>query len=175
MLTAATEVLGRNPDAGVEQVAAAAGVSRQTVYAHFATRDVLLAAVIDRITAEVLAELDGVEPGSGPASEAVLHLLDVSWRLLERYPLLLHEAAATAGPGEDHARHEPIRARLERLLRRGRDEGEFDRESPLDWQVAAVIGLGHAAGAEVGAGQMRPDEAAAALRRSVLRLLAITS
>lgn len=171
VLDAAVEVLGRTPEAGVERVAEAAGVSRQTVYAHYPTRDALLAAVLERITTEVLTTLDAAEPTAGSATEALLGLLDVSWQLLERYPLLLHEAAASASPAEDHARHEPIRARFERLLRRGRDAGEFDTELSLDWLLAAVIGLGQAAGAEVGAGRMPADEAGAALHASVLRLL----
>ncbi len=171
VLTAATRVLGHDPDAGIEQVAAAAGVSRQTVYAHFPGRDALLAAVIDRITAEVLAALDAVDVDSGPAADAVLRLLDVSWQLLERYPVLLHEAATSADATEDHTRHEPIRDRFARLLRRGRDRGEIDRQAPLDWQVAAILALGHAAGAEIGAGRMGHDEALAVLRHSVLRVL----
>jgi hypothetical protein len=92
---------------------------------------------------------------------------------MERYPLLLHESAVAADPAEDHARHEPIRARFERTLRRGRDSGEFAADLPLDWLVAAVIGLGHAAGAEVGAGRMIAGDASAALRTSVLRVLGV--
>jgi AcrR family transcriptional regulator len=172
VLIAATRVLGRTPDAGIDQVAAAAGVSRQTVYAHFPGRDALLAAVIERISAEVLAELDAVETDTGPAADAVLGLLAVSWRLLERYPLLLHGAAASADPAEDRVRHEPIRDRFTRLLRRGREDGEFLQDVPLDWQVTAILALGHAAGAEVGSGRMDHDEALAVLHRTVLQLLA---
>jgi AcrR family transcriptional regulator len=171
VLAAATRVLGRTPDAGIERVAAEAGVSRQTVYAHYPTRDALLAAVLERITAEVLAALDAAERTTGPAVDALLALLDVSWQLLERYPLLLHESAASADPAEDRSRHEPIRARFERLLRRGRDTGQFTTEQSLDWQVAAIMALGHAAGGEVGAARMGPEEASAALRHSVLRVL----
>ncbi|WP_214407164.1 TetR/AcrR family transcriptional regulator, partial [Pseudonocardia lacus] len=153
VLDAATRVLGRTPEAGIEQVAAAAGVTRQTVYAHYPTRGALLAAVLDRISTDVLDELDAVERDAPSATAALLALLDATWRLLERYPLLLHESVAATDPAQDHTRHEPIRARFERVLRRGRDGGEFDHDLPLDWLVAAVIALGHAAGAEVGAGR----------------------
>jgi AcrR family transcriptional regulator len=171
VLDAATRVLGRTPEAGIEQVAAAAGVTRQTVYAHFPTRDALLSAVLDRITTDVLGELDAAERAAGSATDALLALLDATWRLLDRYPLLLHGSAAAPDAAEDHARHEPIRSRFAQVLRRGRDGGEFDPDPPLDWLVAAVVALGHAAGAEVGAGRMTADAASAALRASVLRVL----
>ena len=39
---------------------------------------------------------------------------------------------------------------------------------PTTWYLAAIIGLGHAAGQEVSAGRMTPAKAGAALRDSVL-------
>jgi hypothetical protein len=41
---------------------------------------------------------------------------------------------------------------------------------PVEWLVAAIIGLGHAAGQEVAAGRMPADVAGPAFRESVLRL-----
>jgi hypothetical protein len=47
----------------------------------------------------------------------------------------------------------------------------LDKSSPESWAIAAVIALGHAAGQEVAAGRMRRDEAGAAYRDGVMRLL----
>jgi len=185
VLDAAVRVLGRDPDATVEQVAAAAGVARQTVYAHYPSRPLLLAAVVDRITAESIAALDAAEADCGTATEALLRWLDVTWLLFDRYPLLRHPAAAgddRADPdrrdartiGGDRAdpdrRHVAVNARLERLIRRGQDAGEFDGAADPGWLVSATVALGHAAGAEVAAGRLTTAQAAAALRRSVLRM-----
>lgn len=171
MLDAAVAVLGRRPEASVEEIATAAGVSRQTVYAHYPSREVLLATVIDRITEEAVAAMDAAALDEGPAAAAILRLLDVSWRTFERYPLLLHPAATSTSQRESHDQHGPVLDRLERLIRRGQDTGEFDRRPSPTWLLAATIGLGHAAGAEVAAGRMPAGQAADALRHSVLRIL----
>src|ERR687893_349782 len=81
ILDAAVELLNSPADPSVEAIAAAAGVTRQTVYAHFPSRDTLLAAVLDRVTAETLATLDAVDLDAGSATEALLRLLDESARI----------------------------------------------------------------------------------------------
>ena len=52
VLEAAIEVLSDDPSATVEDVAAAAGLTRSTVYRRFRSRDALLAAVRDRLVEE---------------------------------------------------------------------------------------------------------------------------
>ena len=172
ILDAAVRVLGQRPEASVEDVAAAAGVTRQTVYAHFPSRDALLAAALERVTAEAMAAVDAADLDAGPAADALLRLLDATWRTFERHPLLLHPAASPPMTAqESHDQHQPVFERLDGLLRRGQEAGEFDATLSRTWLMAAVMALGHAAGDEVGAGRMAADEAAAALRRSVLRVL----
>jgi AcrR family transcriptional regulator len=171
ILDAAIDVLRRRPDASVEDIATMAGLSRQTVYAHFASRAALLTAVLDRATDEAVAAVDAADIDKGAASEAFVRLLDATWQTFEGYPFLLHAPAVPTSPADDAQRHEPIIERLQRLLRRGQAEGEFDPALPTAWLVAATIALGHAAGDEVGAGRMTVEDAARALRCSALRLV----
>ncbi|GAA2488076.1 TetR/AcrR family transcriptional regulator [Streptomyces gobitricini] len=165
ILDAAVRLLAGQPDAGMRAIAAEAGVTRQTVYAHFASRDELLAAVVDRVTREATAAMDAAGLDDGPASAALLRLLDIGWRSFAQHPVLLQ-----AGP-VPQASHEPVTDRLVRLIRRGQAAGEFDAGASPHWLAAATVALGHAAGDEVGAGRMSPDEAAAAVRTAVLRTL----
>lgn len=168
MLAAAITLLDERIDASMESVAAAAGVTRQTVYAHFPSRDVLQNAVVDELTRETMAAIDALDLDHGSALDGVLALLDVGWRGFEQHPLLLH-LPLSAGQDE---RHEPVSERLERLIRRGQRVGEITRELPVAWLVSALIALGHAAGEAAGANRMPTRKAAAALRTSVTRLLA---
>ncbi|WP_233442476.1 TetR/AcrR family transcriptional regulator [Lentzea atacamensis] len=172
ILLAAKEILAAQPHGSVEDIAAAAGVSRQTVYAHFKTREALIGAVIDVITGEAVAEMDAARLDEGPAANALLRLLDASWRTLQRYPLLL-SIATTADVEADHARHQPVVDHLDRLLTRGRRSGEFTTDVPAPWLATAVVTLGHAAGDAVNAGRMTLPDATEALARSVLRVCGV--
>lgn len=173
ILDAAARVLGERPDASVEDIAEAAGVTRQTVYAHFPSREKLLSSVVDRVTAEVVTAMDAAEPDRGPPAAALVRLLDASWQTVERYPFVFQPQPMS--PQESHAVHRPILERFERVIRRGQDIGDFDRRLSPTWLLAATIGLAHAAGEEVGGGRMTADDAAHALRHSVLRVFGVAS
>lgn len=170
---AAVQVLNADPDASVEAIAVAAGVTRQTVYAHFRSREQLLRGVLDHLTAAAIVEIDAVEIDTGPAADALLRLVHASDRIASRYPVLFQALGSVPmRRSADDQLHAPVADRLKRLIRRGQEAGEFDAQVSTDWLVAATITLGHAAGEEVGAGRMSKKEADAALRTSLLRILA---
>ncbi|WP_027343090.1 TetR/AcrR family transcriptional regulator [Hamadaea tsunoensis] len=171
VLDAAVSVLGQHPDAGVDEVAAAAGVVRQTVYAHFGSRQALLNAVLARITDEVSAIVNAADLDASTPTQALARWLDLCWEVLHRYPLLLHPAAAR-GDQDPAATHAPILGQLRRLITRGRREGVFRRDQPVQWLIEATIALGHTAAAQIAAGRMSTARAGAAFRDSVLRLYA---
>ncbi|MFI6103324.1 TetR/AcrR family transcriptional regulator [Streptomyces sp. NPDC051310] len=171
VLDAAVRLLAERPDAGMAAIAAAADVTRQTVYAHFGTREALLDAVADRITDQAMAAMDEAEEKSGSALDALLRLQDIGWRLFEHNPVLLQLGSTRAGGDSHAARHEPVAARLARLIEKGQASGEVDPAPPATWLAAAVAALAHAAGDEVGADRMSVDEAATLLRTATLALL----
>ncbi|MCW3842023.1 TetR/AcrR family transcriptional regulator [Micromonospora yasonensis] len=165
ILDAAVQVLRERPQATVEDIATAAGLSRQTVYAHFPSRDALVAAVYQRMTDEVLAALDEARLDEGPAPEALLRLLRVSWGAFDRYPALPPPPGAA-----DVELHQPIFDRLTRLIVRGQRAGEFDPDAAPGWLFAATVALGHAGWAEVAAGRMSAADAADAVQAGILRV-----
>jgi AcrR family transcriptional regulator len=68
--------------------ARAAGVSRQTVYAHFPSRDALIDAVIELASAEFTSLLNGLDLDQAPLAQALTRLLDAGWQVAARYPFL---------------------------------------------------------------------------------------
>ncbi|MEV0318053.1 TetR/AcrR family transcriptional regulator [Streptomyces sp. NPDC050658] len=178
ILDAALPLLNDRPEASVEAVATAAGVTRQTVYAHFPSRERLLAAVLDRLTEEAVTEMDAVDLDAGSAVDALFGLLEASARSVGRYPSLLRTIGslpvASAHDADDAERHAPVAERLGRVIRRGQAAGEFDALLAPDWLVTVTIGLAHAAAGEVEAGRMTEAQAAGVLRTSLLRVLGVT-
>lgn len=163
ILDAAVRLFSKDPDAGLAAVAAAAGVTRQTVYAHFAAREDLVRAVVERVAEESDAALGAAALDEGTAAEALVRLLEMGFGTLEANPVLL----VTPGAG----RHTSIAERLADLVRRGQRGGEFDPGLDPDWGAAAVIALGHAAGAELGDGHLTRTAALEAVRLAALRVL----
>ncbi|HZE29913.1 MAG TPA: TetR/AcrR family transcriptional regulator [Actinoallomurus sp.] len=170
IVDAARTVLGERPDASMEEIATTANVTRQTVYAHFPSRDALIAALIEAAAAEYSALLDAAGLDTAPPADALAQFLDAGWRFLRRYPLLLSPTVTGIPRPKSNDPHDVVPPRLERLIRRGQRTGDFDPSPPAAWLTAAVIGLQHAAAAEVAAGRLTARKAAALCLESTLRL-----
>ncbi|WPO76662.1 MULTISPECIES: TetR/AcrR family transcriptional regulator [unclassified Streptomyces] len=176
ILDAATRVLNAEPDASLETIASAAGVTRPTVYAHFPSREQLLLAVVERITEEAVAAMDAADLGTGPAADALMRMLDAAAQVTGRYPVLLQVISAHPVSSQaDYDRHTPVADRIRRVIQRGRQTGDFDNRLPVDWLVAATIRLGHAASEEQDTGRLSAPAAQDALRVSLLRMLGATA
>lgn len=172
ILDAAVRLLGAQPNAGMDAIATAAGVTRQTVYAHFPSRDRLLTAVLDHLTDETVAAMQAAGPDDGPAAEALLRLLDAADRAAGRHPALLRTLGSLpVTPQADHDRHTMIAGLLERVIRRGQEAGEFDAGASAQWLVTVTIRLAHAAGEETTSGRMPAPESRKALHSTLLRAL----
>ena len=155
----------------MEDIARAAGVSRQTVYAHFPTREALLDAVIEHATAEVTAAFDTAGLDDLPPAAALVRLLDTGWQVTARYPFVWHLPAVSAE--QDASRHASILDRMLELIRRGQENGDLDATLPAGWLLTASLALGRAAEQEVKAGRMTIEEATTAVHHSFLRLLGV--
>jgi AcrR family transcriptional regulator len=174
ILDAAVELLAERPDASMADIAAAAGVARQTVYAHYDSRTALLGAVADRALAQAVAAIDAAEPTRGPPAQALDRLIRAWWEAVERHARLLEALAPAFSDVEDvHRFHSPILDRLEGLVRRGQRAGDLDRRLPVGWVTAAFLGLMHAAAEAVAAGRLDSADAGRALERAVPRMLGV--
>jgi AcrR family transcriptional regulator len=174
ILGAARTVLSERPEATMEDVAIAAGVTRQTVYAHFSSRDVLIAALIESARLQGFADLDAAGLGAAPPVDALRRLLEAGWELVRRYPFLSDPAFNRAPRIDGSDPHLPVAHLLERLIRRGQGTGDFDRALPADWLAAAILELGHTAAEQVHIGHLAVSEAPAVLLESSLRLCGAT-
>lgn len=174
ILGAARTVLGERPDAGMEDIASAAGVTRQTVYAHFSSRDALIAALVETARVEGLAALAAADLDTARPADALRGFLDISWELTRRYPLLLDPTINRTARPDGSDSHDAVGDHLEAIVRRGQHSGDFDTTFPATWLAAATFALGHAAAEQVAAGHLTTDEAATTLLTSALKLCGAT-
>jgi AcrR family transcriptional regulator len=171
ILEAATETLNANPAASIEDIARAAGVTRQTVYAHFPSRDALLDAIIERAAAEVTAALDAAQIEGAPPAAGLVALLEAGWQVTARYPFVWNLPAVT--PEQDTSRHAPVLDHMLDLIRRGQQNGDLDATLSPEWLLTASLAIGRAAQEEVKAGRMHIEEASRAVHHSFLCLLGL--
>jgi AcrR family transcriptional regulator len=167
VLAAGLQVLSRRPDAGLAEVARACGLTRTTVYAHFANREQLLEALVGSAVNATVQELDGSDPDHGPADQALLRVIEASWQQLATYGPLLRTAVEVLGERLRDL-HAPLLERLQALVRRGRSQGIFRSDVPETWLMSTYFALVHAAGHDVAAGALDPDEAEQVLQCTLL-------
>jgi AcrR family transcriptional regulator len=170
ILAAAAATLAEDPAAGLERIARRAGVSRPTLYAHFAGREALLDALTARSVDEMTAALLAAAPDQGPADEAMVRLLRAAWRTIGRYRSLVI-VNQRLEPAQLRARTAPATGLVRELIRRGQRSGAFDPELSADWLLGAVLDLIHAASRQVSAGALDPSGAERALLRTAAAVL----
>ncbi len=131
ILDVALEVLGRNPEAGMGDIASAAGVVRRTVYGHFPNRTDLVRTLTQRAVDEMLAVLKEVNASTGAAETVWVDFIARLWPLTHRYRVLLALRRGEYGP-EIHELLGPVDTILADLVQRGQDSAVFGRHLPAD-------------------------------------------
>jgi AcrR family transcriptional regulator len=129
ILDVALEVLGQNPDAGMGDIASAAGVVRRTVYGYFPTRTDLVLTLAQRAVDEIAALLDEVSTSDAAAERVWVDFIAQLWPLTHRYRVLLALRRGEYGK-EIHALLGPVDKALADLVQTGQDSGVFGRHLP---------------------------------------------
>jgi AcrR family transcriptional regulator len=144
LLDAALAALVADPDAGLDAVAAAAGLSRRTVYGHFASRDALVAALADR-AGEGVADVVRVVRSTATDGEhplTTLARLEIAlWRSIERYRLLGSLAARAEHRERVLAHTGGVRALRAELVEAGRACGALRDAMPCEVVTRLLQGV----------------------------------
>lgn len=131
ILSVAVEVLGANPEAGIGEVAAAAGVVRRTVYGYFRTRADLVRALTRLAAGELETALVTVDLEGRSADAVWVDFIGQVWPLAHRYRVLVALRRGEFGP-DIHALLGPVDTSLTALVRRGQGAGAFGRHLPAE-------------------------------------------
>jgi TetR/AcrR family transcriptional regulator, mexCD-oprJ operon repressor len=167
ILDAAEELLEQRGQASISAVAAQAGVSRVTVYAHFPTWEALLEAAVERAVRRTMTALEATDPTTGPPVQALERMLAAAWQHLARFSAMAQAVAEQLSPDAVARTHQAAHQAVGALLDRGRADGSFRTDLPAAWLVTACIALIHACAQEVRAGRIGERDAARILTATV--------
>ena len=167
ILDAAEELISRQGHASISAVAAEAGVSRVTVYAHFPTSEALLEATVERAVRQTVTVLHATRPDEGPAAEALDRMLAAAWRHLGRYQAMAAVVSELMSPSWIARTHQAAQAAIGELVARGQAERSFRTDMPAGWLTAACIALVHTCFDEVRNGRIDEGDAVHVLTTSV--------
>jgi len=173
VLDAALRLYRTDPTATVAQVAREAGVGRVTLYGHYPTREALVAAALTEAVGRASQALAESDVDADPAI-ALPALLAAAWPALADGHGAIDAACRVLPAADVAARHEPVVAPLRDLLARGQRTGVFRDDLALEWLVAGVSALVHAAAEQCAAGTLDHDEATRSLASSALALVRAT-
>jgi TetR/AcrR family transcriptional repressor of mexCD-oprJ operon len=155
IVAVAARLLGDDPGAGMADVAAAAGVSRATVYRHFPTREALLEAIQAQAFETSEQALAACRLDEGSAVEALRRLVAAWLEIAERYSLVHLGNSAAPTPERKRVLGAPLVA----LMARGQASGEFSRAITPEWAARTFAALLLAGARAVADGTLNPEEA----------------
>jgi TetR/AcrR family transcriptional repressor of mexCD-oprJ operon len=145
ILDATERLLAERTPLSVVAIAAGAGISRPTLYAHYKSIAEIVEAAVERSVVASLAAFEQARPQDGPADEALLRMAEVSLQQLGRYEALARGAGEHLPSGAVHRSHEAMFAPLRALIERGRRAGVFRADVPVEWLLTLYFALVHGA------------------------------
>ena len=160
------QLLLSNPDAGMSEIAIAAGVGRATLYRHFETRDEL----IKELTMLCLEETDEVlkplkETGLR-GLDAIVESIRVIVPLADRFRFLMSLASIGASDKEIGRVYRRQLNELTRYVEEGKKLGDISKTLPSEWIVAMYDALLNAAWGLIQYDKMESEQATELFIRS---------
>ena len=159
ILDAAAHALAEHGrSANMADVAAAAGVSRATLYRYYPDREALLDALASHALADAAARLTDAGLERAPVDEAIERIVRALTAVGDRYAVLLREQVASDPAETERLVAAPMRA----VFARGTESGFFRQDVPADVLMELFGGALIAALKLIARGQLGFEEASAA-------------
>jgi TetR/AcrR family transcriptional repressor of mexCD-oprJ operon len=172
ILDATERLLERRTTLSMAAVAAEAGVSRPTLYAHFKSLSQVVEAAVDRAVHASLAAVEEAEPAVGPADAALDRMITIAWGRLAQEDALARAAAEHLPTERVHRAHAPLMTYTRALVERGRRDGVFRTDLPAEWLVTTFYALVHGADDHARAHGVERGETLALLTTTVREVFA---
>ncbi|GAB3424296.1 TetR/AcrR family transcriptional regulator [Flindersiella endophytica] len=161
IIEVAADVLTEREGASMAELAQAAGVSRATLYRYFPNRDALLRALLETAVTDLKGRLTDARIDDVPVDEAIARITRALITAASKYRTL---TTLEKSPDEEaEADRLLLLAPLRKLFRRGKLEGVFRADLPLETLVAVYAGMVEGAVRRVIEGEFGVEQASAAI------------
>jgi AcrR family transcriptional regulator len=164
ILEAAVQVMGAQPEAGIAEVAAAAGVGRATVYRHFPSREELIEALRLHAGEEARQRFAAARVDEGDPVAALERMVAAMLALGDRYRVIFPQDRQPSP-----RRSELLLAPLTRVIARAQAEGAIDPAVAPSWVIAALRALLRSAVGEIEARRLSREAAPELVVRTLVR------
>jgi AcrR family transcriptional regulator len=166
ILDAVERLLQRGASLNMAAIAAEAGVSRPTLYAHYKTIADVVEAAVERTVMQSTAAFEAARPEEGLADEALERMLEASMGQLANFQGLARVAGEYMSAGALHRSHHALLAPLHHLIDRGRRDGTFRTDLPAEWLQTMYVQLVHGADEHAATHGLPRDQALALAKAS---------
>ncbi len=165
----AMDLLARNPDASMREIADAAELGRTTLYRHFPAREDLIFAIFERIIAEArVITAEAIAQGGTP-SEILRRLAGEIVAIGARYKFLeAHRDLSERALKQTNSEDEPLLV----WIRMTHARGELAAELDPDWIFHMITALAMRANEEMQEGRVNQQQAGSLLGETFVRAFA---
>lgn len=158
VIDAAAELLPKDADASMQQIADFSGLGRSTVYRHFPNREALFGAMTIEAVGTAVSTVDEILENTGAGTEETLREMGeflAGFGLRFRF---LYSHREEARPALDSFARSP-ETLLATYLRAAAERGEVRDDLPPEWIVAQFVALTISLVGDVIAGRLDRDDA----------------
>lgn len=139
LLAAAADVLARDPESSMADVAQAANLTRATLYRHFSNRQTLLDAIQAEALTRASETLFECRLDDGNALEVLRRVIGALGKHGMRFRIILMKASDASA--RFRTQRDQVLAPVVDVVKRGQREGDIRADLSAEWVVTAMASL----------------------------------